>query len=309
VLFLLVLPAALLVWTWVRPGRRLVLPFDHGRPGTGRVWYILLGVLESIPSLLLALAILLLAGPQRFGEPKDKRVLTNIEICFDISYSMTFACGEGCRYDAAMKALDDFLNYRKGDAFGLTFFGNSVMHWAPLTSDVSAIRCSPPFMRPESVPVWFNGTEIGKALRACAQVLRERQEGDRMILLITDGISYDLNGGADQEIARELKAANITVYAVIIPPQPGTPDFFMGGANEIQPEIINITRGSGGEAFLAGDVDAMRTIFRRIDQMKQTRLEKTIGETLDDFPLWCVMGLSLVGVAVAALFGLRYTPW
>ena len=84
--------------------------------------------------------------------------------------------GEGSRYDAAMKAVEDFLSYRKGDALGLSFFGNSVLHWCPLTSDVSAIRCAPPFMRPENVPPWFNGIEIGKALRACKALLVERQE-------------------------------------------------------------------------------------------------------------------------------------
>ncbi len=297
VLLLLVLPAALLYWTWWRPGRRLVLPFDHGRPGTGVSWRVLITAMESVPPLLLGLAIVLLAGPQRLGEPKDKRVLTNIEICLDISYSMTTPFGDGSRYDTAMKSVDEFVTYRKGDAFGLTFFGNSNLHWVPLTSDVSAIRCSPPFMRPENVPPWFNGTEIGRALRACAKVLRERQEGDRMIVLVTDGDSFDLNWGADKEIARELKADNITVYAVII------------GMEQIQDEIVNITHLTGGEAFLAGDADTMKTIFRRIDQMKQTRVEKTIGETLDDFVTLCLVGLSLVGVGVLALFGLRYTPW
>ena len=66
-----------------------------------------------------------------------------------------------------MAAINDFLDYREGDAFGLTFFGNSVLHWVPLTSDVSAFRCAPPFMRPDQIPSWFGGTEIGKALLAC----------------------------------------------------------------------------------------------------------------------------------------------
>jgi Ca-activated chloride channel family protein len=300
VLPLLVIPAALLYWTWLRPGRRLVLPFDHGRPGKGSGWRVPISLVESVPPLLLALAILLLAGPQRLGEPRAKRVLTNIELCLDISYSMTEPFGDGSRYDTAMKALDEFVTYRKGDAFGLTFFGNNNLHWVPLTSDVSAIRCSPPFMRPENVPPWFNGTEIGRALRSCALVLSERQEGDRMIVLVTDGDSQDLFGDNDREIARELKANNISVYAVIIPEYPG---------KEIQDEIVNITQLTGGQAFLAGDADAMKTIFRRIDQMKRTRVVKTIGETLDDFTLLCIVGLALVGVGVTSLMGLRYTPW
>jgi Ca-activated chloride channel family protein len=297
VLLLLVIPAALLYWTWWRPGRRLVLPFDHGRPAKGSGWRVLISLMESVPPLLLALAIVLLAGPQRLGEPKDKRILTNIEICLDVSGSMQTPFGDGSRYDTAMKAVDDFLTYRKGDAFGLTFFGNNTLHWVPLTSDVSAIRCAPPFMRPENAPDWLGGTEIGRALRSCAKVLNERQEGDRMIILVTDGDSFDLGGGNDKEIARDLKANKISVYAVII------------GMDKIQDEIVNITQLTGGEAFLAGDADVMKTIFRRIDQMAQTRLEKTIGETLDDFLVWSVMGLSLVGVGMTSLFGLRYTPW
>jgi Ca-activated chloride channel family protein len=296
-LFALIVPAALLVWVWWRPGSRLVLPFDHARPGSGLLWRLVLGLAESLPALLLAVVIVLLAGPQKLGEPKDKRRLTNIQVCLDISYSMTTEFGDGSRYDTAMKAIDDFLGYRKGDALGLTFFGNSVLHWCPLTSDVSAIRCAPPFMRPENVPGWFNGTEIGRALRACKALLAERQEGDRMILLVTDGESADLYGDTAETIAKEMRENNITVFAIII------------GMDRIQDEIITITHTTGGEAFEAGDPEALKTVFRRIDQMKQAPLEKTIGESLDNFWLLCVIGLSLVGLSVSTAFVARYTPW
>src|SRR3954454_13668358 len=114
---------------------------------------------------------------------------------------MVAPSGDGSRYDTAMNSVQEFLDYRKGDAFGLTFFGNNVLHWVPLTSDISAIKCAPPFMRPENVPPWLASTEIGRALRACKKVLAQRQEGDRMIILVTDGDSYDLYGGEDQAIA------------------------------------------------------------------------------------------------------------
>jgi Ca-activated chloride channel family protein len=297
VLFFLLIPAALLVWVWRREGRRLVLPFDHGRPGSGRVWRVVLNLAESVPPLVLAVVIVLLAGPQRLGEPKAKRVLTNIELCVDVSGSMTAPFGEGTRYDGAMKAVEEFCTFRKGDAFGLTFFGNNVLHWCPLTADVSAIRCAPPFMRPESLPPWFGGTEIGKALRACKSVLTNREEGDRMIILVTDGMSADLFGGNDQVVAKELKDSNITCFGIII------------GDSRIPDEIVTITALTGGEAFDAGDPEALKVVFRRIDQMQQTRLEKSVGETQDDFFLYCIAGLSLLGTCTLSLFGLRYTPW
>jgi Ca-activated chloride channel family protein len=296
-LLLLIVPAALLVWVWRRTGQQIVLPLDHGKPGRGRVWGALLDVAESMPPLVLAVAIILLAGPQRYGEPEAKRKLTNIQLCLDISGSMTTEFGEGSRYDTAMRSVDEFLTYRKGDAVGLTFFGNSVLHWCPLTSDTSAVRCAPPFMRPENVPMWFNGTEIARALRACKKVLVERQDGDRMIVLLTDGESIDLYGGNAENLAKELNDANITVFAIII------------GMDRIQDEIITITHRTGGEAWEAGDPEALRAVFKRIDLMKQAPIEKRLADTLDDFRPYCAVGLCLLGLCSLAAFGLRYTPW
>ena len=297
VLLLLVFPAYLLIHAWRRRGRELVVPFDHGRQGPGNVLRALTVAAESLPALLLIVAILILAGPQRVGTPKSKRVMTNIEFCVDISGSMTAGMGEGSRYDVSMEAINEFLDYRDGDAFGLTFFGNSVLHWVPLTTDTSAIRCAAPFMRPEVAPPWFGGTEIGKALRACREVLTAREEGDRMIILISDGYSFDLGGGQSDELARKLQDDNIVVYAVHI------------ADSEVPGPIVNITSITGGEVFSPGDPEGVKAVFARIDQMQRTRMEKTVPETFDHFRPVCTAGLSLLGVCVLCLFGLRYTPW
>jgi Ca-activated chloride channel family protein len=297
VLFLLVVPAALLLWTWTRRGRAVVLPFDHGGGGSGLVTTQLLKLAESLPALLLAIAILLLAGPQSWGAPQSKRVLTNIQFCVDVSGSMTAKFGSGDRYDASMAAINRFLDYREGDAFGLTFFGNSVLHWVPLTTDVSAFRCAPPFMRPGQIPPWFGGTEIGKALLACRKVLMEREEGDRMIILISDGQSSDLYAGQDREVIGLLRGAGIVVYTVHI----------ADGA--IPDEVVRIASETGGEAFKPEDAGGLERVFARIDQMQRTRMEKTRAEASDDFLPWSLAGLGLLALTLLAAFGLRYTPW
>jgi Ca-activated chloride channel family protein len=210
---------------------------------------------------------------------------------------MTAKFGAKDRYEAAMEAINAFLDFRTGDAFGLTFFGNSVLHWVPLTTDVSAFRCAPPFMHPRNLPNWFGGTEIGKALRACRKVLIEREEGDRMIILVTDGYSADLSGSNDEVVARELAADGITVFTVHI------------AEGAIPKEIVRIAALTGGEAFKPEDTDGLTRVFQRIDQMKKARMEKTQPEASDAFAPFCLAGLALLAASLLAAFGLRYTPW
>ncbi len=287
----------LLFWFWKRPGRRTALPSDQVDRPRGLWWSVPINLAESLAALLAVLVLILLAGPQRLGEPESKRELTNIELCLDVSGSMTAQFGSGTRYDAAMASLNDFCSFRKGDAFGLTFFGNNTLNWCPLTQDVSAIKCSPPFMRPEVAPPWMGGTEIAKALRYCRKLLNDRTEGDRMIVLITDGDSYDLRGENAEELAKELTKDRISVFAIII------------GQNRIQDEVVDITQKTGGEAFMAQDPEAMVSIFKQIDKLKQAKMEKTIAEAKDDFKPYCIAGLVLAGLQLAAAFGLRYSPW
>ena len=299
VLFLSVIPALLIVWVWRRQGGGLVMPFDHGDQRSGSYLRFAIQVMESIPALVLLVVILILAGPQKTGEPKTKRVMSNIEFCVDVSASMTATFGEGTRYDASMEAINGFLDYRKGDAFGLTFFGVEVLHWVPLTTDISAFRCAPPFMNPRNPghPPWLGGTRIGRALQACRKVLSSREEGDRMIVLISDGWSSDLSGGRATELAQDLRRDNIVVYAIHV------------ASGNVPDPIVDITGITGGEVFNPGDVDGLETVFRRIDEMQETRLEKVAAETTDNFKPFCWGGLALIGVGIVGLFGIRYTPW
>ncbi len=299
-LFGLIVPAMLFAWVWsnrwAMPSRRVVLPLDGAKVGSGWTWWTVITLAECLPPLILAVGIVLLAGPQRNGPPQQKRALTNIQICLDVSGSMMASYGDGNRYDGATKAIDKFLDYRKGDAFGLTFFGDAFVHWVPLTSDPSAIRCSFPFMKPDMTPPAFWGTAIAKVLRGAKKELMSRDEGDRMILIVTDGESYDLIG-AENELAKELKDANITVFCVI-------------AANfDPQAEMMTICRETGGEAFRADEPDALGIVFKKIDTMKQVKFTPTFVETVDHYRPYTLAGLILIALSTLAHFGLRYTPW
>lgn len=297
VLIALVIPFLLVYWQgrWAR--HRVALPADETLIPNRRWLRRILAFTESLPAIVLALVIIILAGPQKLSVPQTRRAMTNIELCVDVSGSMMAPFGSGNRYDASMEAINAFLDKRQGDAVGLTFFGNSVLHWVPLTNDINAIRYAAPFMSPDRAPPWMGGTEIGKALMACRDLLVTREEGDRLIILISDGASADLYAGRDEEIARLLKRDEITVYCVHI----------AGG--DVPEEIINITHYTGGEAFQPDDPESLKGMFARIDTMNRARLIQTSAQVLDGFQPWCIAAGSVLGLAALAAIGLRYTPW
>jgi Ca-activated chloride channel homolog len=296
-LALLVLPVGLAVYLWKRSGRRVPLPFDHQPLRRERLLGFLLKSADLLPVLLLMLAIAILAGPRRFEQPRSEREMTNILFCLDVSGSMMANFGSGTRYDAAMGAVNDFISYRKGDAFGLTVFGSAVLNWVPLTNDVSAFKCAPPFLRPDVLPGWFGGTNIGMALRSAEKTLLAGDSGDRMIVLFTDGMSFDLTNGQDVAIAQSLKANNIKVYDVHVA-EGSAPD-----------EVAVIASMTGGEVFTAGDPASLKSVFAKIDEMQKAPLKRVTPDPVDFFQPFALAGLGIGGLYLLTLFGLRHTPW
>lgn len=296
-LLLLILPVLLVWWEWRRRGRPLVLPFDHSQARPRRWLERIVKCHNLVAPLLLAVVIGMLAGPQRTTTPKDERVLTNIEFVLDVSGSMMAPFGDGTRADKAFEAIVDFTSFRKGDAFGLTIFGTEYVHWVPLTKDLTAVRLAAPFLRPEKMPPHMGGTRIGHALQGVQKKMRDLAEGDRMVVLISDGQSFDLGGGAAQKIGEELRENGITVF------------YIHAAEGQPQEETFTLSSLTGGEAFAAGDPSALREVFRRIDEMKPTKLKPAAPDLADWFWPFAVTGLGLVSLQVVGAFRFRFTPW
>ena len=331
VLLLLVLPAVLLVIELLRVGNgqqpallarllggRLTLPVDIGLNApqrAARPW--LRGVLTAatlLPCVIAALVLVALAGPQRLGPPRQERVLTNIEFVLDVSGSMSSPLGGAgeSRYTVSMEAIKQFLERRKGDAFGLTIFGSETVRWVPLTRDLSAIQSAGPFLDPSTMPSPLNGTRVGFALRYSMETLRRSEEtgedgkavsedgakgGDRMIVLITDGFSSDLDGGLADKIGNELREAGIVVHGVQV------------GEDSTPAQLLEVVTPTGGQVFNAKDAAGMNTIFEAIDKITPTKVRGKQPETIDWLAPVLIALMAVTGVHGVCLWKLRWTPW
>jgi Ca-activated chloride channel family protein len=303
-ILLLVVPVTLIFWEWVRRGQLLVLPFDevHKRRG----WFLggLVLAANCLPAVLLGFAVLFLARPLTFAPPKTERKLSNIQIVLDTSPSMGWAYGPQTgekrytRFDGAMDAIDKFLTAREGDACGLTIFSRGFIHWVPLTQDTAAIRMARPFIEPKNFPdpIW-GGTFIAKALDGAVTPVTQRPEGDRMIIIVTDGEGQDIVNGGERDVIGKLRRNKITVFAISI------------NEAEVSPGLENIARETGGQAFRAFTPQALKVVFDRIDEMKKVEVRATKPEVLDFLDPFLPWALGVLGAQVLVLFGLRFTPW
>jgi Ca-activated chloride channel family protein len=283
----------MLAWTVLarRPG--IVMPFDHQSHRGSRVLRFALGFFDAAPLLLMAVAITILAGPQLLKPTRKERELTNIQICMDVSGSMS-----GPRYQRASQAIVDFTKAREGDAFGLMIFGSAQMRWVPITRDLNAIRNAMPFANPDNQPPHMGGTLIGAALKYALNLFEaEAAPGDRMIILVSDGDSSDLGHGEEFEIGESLRAAGITLYHIHV------------AEDDIPNEVVEMAKLTGGQAMAATDPSSLKEVFSHIDRMKPAKFKPVGTAPLDHFRPFAIIALCLAGLHFVGLLGVRYTPW
>lgn len=301
-LWLLALPLIWGFWQWVRRGHAVPLPFDHGTQREGRFLRFCIHLAGTLPAVLLAVSVLMIAGPRRPAPPTDERVLNNIILCIDVSGSMNarFASG-GSRFEAAVAAAREFCTFREGDAFGLTVFGSEYIHWVPPTRELSAVSSAMDHVRPQNMPSWMGGTMIANALRGCRDALARVKEGDRAIVIISDGASADFSNGGDRAVAEELAQDGVTVFGILIG------DAGSGGVNSSGLETVSLA--TGGKTFVAGDPGALDAVFREIDRMQKANFKPTSADWVDNHEPFALAGLAALLLQVLAWLGLRYTPW
>jgi Ca-activated chloride channel homolog len=297
VLVLLLVPLAL-AWWWRGSRSRVQMPYDNA-PTPRRRWLRSLLALPHIAGLLaLASAITLLAGPQQLMVPRGQRELTNIQIVMDVSGSMSFSEGDSTRYQLACAAIDHFTRIRTTDAMGLIVFGSQSIRLLPITTDLEALRRCLPLADPEKQPDYMGSTAAGAALRFASQVVEaESQTGDRVIILVSDGESPDLEDGGYQEVANILSDANIRCF------------YFHIGAAANSPEAEQVAVLTGGRAFKSLDRQSLLESFRVLDAMTKAKVHASATQVHEFYRPFAVALLASSFLHLVGLLGLRYTPW
>ena len=222
VLFLLIVPAALLVWDLThrrrtaaaaRPkilraeaGARSLKLSDFAAPPTSavgsgpRVWL----------AIGLALATVALARPQwgRLEEPvfdQSREIL----LAVDLSRSMLTPDIKPSRLDRGKLLIQSLLEKLEGERVGLVLFAGTAFLQSPLSADYEILREFLPALGPDFLPE--GGTNYGALLETAIQAFSATNSADRFLVILSDGEATDDDWRSRLD---EVKEKNIRVISL-----------------------------------------------------------------------------------------------
>ena len=215
-----------------------------------------------------------MARPQQLGEPvTPPQQGRQMMLAVDVSGSMSepdMMLGNQVvqRLSAAKAVLADFLDRRAGDRVGLLIFGERAYTLTPITADLTTVRNQ---LTDSEVGLAGRDTAIGDAIALAVKRLREQPEGQRVLILLTDGVS---NAGVLQPLrAAELaKAEGVRVYPVAFGGDGGLQLFGVQIASGDDPvdeaTLRRIAELTGGRAFRARNTDELAGIYAELDRLE-----------------------------------------
>ncbi|MGK0298421.1 MAG: Ca-activated chloride channel family protein [Gammaproteobacteria bacterium] len=228
---------------------------------------------STLAWLLLILAIM---RPQWLGEfiefPVSGRDLI---IAVDLSGSMQeedFVL-KGQRVDrltATKFVAGDFIERRIGDRIGLILFGERAYLQAPLTLDRDTVKT---LLYESAIGLAGRATAIGDAIGLAVKRIRQRENTNRVLILLTDGAN---SAGEVEplEAARLAAREGLKIYTIGVGADEMVVEFFFG-TRKINPSadldekaLTEIAEMTGGKYFRARDTQELDKIYAIMDALE-----------------------------------------
>ncbi len=257
----------------------------------GRSWLRLL--LAIICWILLVTAA---ARPQLVGDTVRQPVTgRSLMMSVDISMSMDepdmIISGRRMTRISAVKAVaSDFIQKREGDRIGLILFGSQAYLQAPLTFDRKTVST---LLEESFLGLAGRATAIGDAIGLAVKRLRNEDEKNRVLILLTDG--RNTAGNVEPLKAADLAAQEkVKIYTIGV----GS----MGSRELDEPTLEAIAEKTGGRYFRARDVEGLLKIYAALDEIEPVSKDELSYRPVEElfyYPLAIALGLS----SLIVLFG------
>jgi len=311
------LPLPFLVWRFYPPVQHqqqaaLRVPFLEDfqilDPGSPRAMQknLLLMVLLVCAWLLLVLAT---ARPQWLGEQIDLPVSgRDLMLAVDLSGSMQvedFRINgrEVDRLTATKYVASDFIRQRKGDRLGLILFGRNAYLQTPLTFDLETVNT---LLMESAIGLAGNETAIGDAIGLAIKRLKDKEEGSRVVILLTDGAN---TAGAISPLKAAQLAADhgLKIYTIGIGADEMIRESFFG-RQRINPSqdldektLTAIAEQTGGMYFRARDTEQLSQIYQQLNELEPVDVDSRSFRPVKSLYMWPLAMALLLAMLMSFL--------
>ncbi|WP_049721552.1 VWA domain-containing protein [Gilvimarinus polysaccharolyticus] len=271
--------------------------------------------------LIWALCVIAAADPRWLGEAKSLPYSgRDLMLAVDISKSMDekdmlplgvtsmqFQNRSYDRLDAVKAVIGNFTEHRQGDRLGLILFADKAYLQAPLTYDTATVN-----QLLQEAQIGFAGaaTAIGDALGLAIKRLKDRPEGSRRIILLSDGANtagqtepmdaaqkardmgvkiYTIGFGADEQIVQTIRG----------------PRRYNPSRDLDEHTLQEIAKVTGGQYFRARTTEELELIHQRLDALEPIELDELKVRPSKRLFFW-PLGLALF---ITGLLALRFIPF
>ncbi|QBG35033.1 vWA domain-containing protein [Litorilituus sediminis] len=252
------------------------------------------------------LFVLALTRPQWLGEAIDIPTQgREMMIAVDLSGSMQIEdmslSGNTVNRLVMLKSvLGDFIERRVGDRLGLILFADDAYMQTPMTFDRKTVK---QMLDESELGLVGRKTAIGDAIALAVKRFDEKQQSNKVLLLLTDG--QNTAGKITPEQALELAIAKeITIYTIGIGADVMLQQSLFGTrrvnpSSELDEQsLANIAEQTGGQYFRAKDSQGMEEIYTLLDSLEPIEQDQQQMRPLTALFYW--------PLALAALIALLY---
>ncbi len=257
--------------------------------------------------LIWLLMVLAAARPQTIGEPVALPMHgRNLMLAVDISGSMQtqdMQLGDQLvsRLTAVKAVAGNFISRRAGDRLGLILFGEQAYLQAPLSFDRKTVKT---LLDEAVIGLAGNKTAIGDAIALSVKRLRKQPEGNRVLILLTDGANTA--GYISPLKAAELaQKEGIRIYTIGVGADQYAGGFFGQtinlGSDLDEATLKQVAAITGGEYYRARDLNALQAIYKKLDQLEPKAKDTVYFQDVHEWYAW-PLGLALLLSMLSGLF-------
>ncbi len=234
----------------------------------------------SLRIIALSFIVFALARPQH-GRTYQQVTTKGIDIVLVIDVSGSMAAIDlqpKNRLQSAINVADEFIKDRGNDRIGLVAFAKYAYIQCPLTANHTILLGQLHRLRLGMIE---DGTAIGLGLASAVNSLKNSKAKSKVVILLTDGRNNA--GEVDPITAGEIASAlGIKVYTigvgsrseVLFPYKvPGFGTRYMKIKSDVDEKTLKkIADETGGIYFRADNTEALKNIYKKIDEMEKTKI-------------------------------------